>query len=217
MSDPELVLAVDASVRGAAMVVLADRDGKVVVQRSPLADLSGLMTAIRDLRDRPGARIGAVLVTRGPGSYIGVRSGLAAALGFAQARGLPVAVVGTLEVVAARVDPRPGELLVLASAGRGGVYGQRFELSSPLQWRPLGSSLVLRARVDWPSEWSEAGLLFDPDRVGSRGRPAAEQLTATRSRATALGLLAGVGAGAGSGYDGMTADYGTRLGEHSWS
>jgi tRNA threonylcarbamoyl adenosine modification protein YeaZ len=215
MSDSHLVLAVDASVRGAGMVVLADRAGAVVAQRSSLADLAGLMTAIRDLRDPPGATIGAVLVARGPGSYIGVRSGLAAGLGFAQARGLPVALVGTMEVVAARVEPRPGQLLVLASAGRGGVYGQRFELSSPLPWRPLGASLVLGAGVEWPSEWAAASWLFDPDEVGAHGRSGAEQLRATRSRAEALGLLAGVGADVGSGYDGVTADYGTRLGEHS--
>lgn len=218
MADTELVLAVDSSVRADGLVVLADATGRVVASRSRLADISGLLGAIRELLDPPGARIGKVLVARGPGSYIGVRTGLAAALGVAQGRRLPVSVVGTLEVVAARIDPKPGHLLVLAAAGRGGVYGQRFEPKSAQgRWSPLAPSVVLGARAEWPSDWTESTLLLDPDGVAGPERTWLEPIQAVRSRAEALGLLTGLGTGAGSGYDHVTADYGTRLGEPSWS
>lgn len=216
MADTELVLAVDSSTRGDGLVVLADSIGKVVSSRSGLVDITGLLGGIRELLDPPGARIGKVLVARGPGSYIGVRTGLAAALGVAQGRRLPVSVVGTLEVVAARIDPKPGQLLVLAAAGRGGVYGQRFgPKSAQGHWSPLAPTVVLGARADWPSDWTESTLLLDPDGVAGPDGTWLEPIQAVRSRAESLGLLARLGAG--SGYDHVTADYGTRLGEPTWS
>jgi tRNA threonylcarbamoyl adenosine modification protein YeaZ len=216
LADTELVLAVDSSVRADGLVVLADSSGRVVASRPKLADVTGLLGAIRELLDQPEARIAKVLVARGPGSYIGVRTGLAAALGVAQGRGLPVSVVGTLEVVAARIDPEPGQLLVLAAAGRGGVYGQRFGLMSPGgPWRPLAASVVLGARAEWPSDWTESTLLLDLDGVAGPDRTSLPPIPVVRSRAEALGLL--TGQGAGSGYDHVTADYGTRLGEPTWS
>ena len=47
----------------------------------------------------------AVVVVTGPGTYTGVRAGMAAALGVAHARNLPLHGVGSLEVVA---EWRPG-------------------------------------------------------------------------------------------------------------
>ena len=47
-----------------------------------------------------GAVDTAVVVVTGPGTYTGVRAGMAAALGVAHARGLPLHGVGSLEVVA---------------------------------------------------------------------------------------------------------------------
>jgi tRNA threonylcarbamoyl adenosine modification protein YeaZ len=218
MGDAELVLAVDSSVRADGLVVLADPTGRVVASRSGLADVTGLLGAIRAILDLPGARIGRVLVARGPGSYIGVRTGLAAALGVAQGRQLPVLVVGTMEVVAARTNPEPGHLLVLAAAGRGGVYGQQFE-PLPVQghWRRVAPTVVVGARADWPSAWSESTLLLDPDRVAGPERTWLEPIQVVRSRVEALGLLTQRGTDARSGYDHVTADYGTRLGEPSWS
>jgi len=81
------------------------------------------------LRDA-GADIGAVtalVVVRGPGSFTGVRSGIAAAQGLARASGVPLVGIDALNLAALAVEPAPGELIAAFAAGRGGrVYGALF-------------------------------------------------------------------------------------------
>lgn len=68
----------------------------------------------------------AVAATVGPGSFTGVRIGLAAARGIALAGGLATVPVTTLEAVAAAVGPGEGPLLVVLDAKRRDLYGQWF-------------------------------------------------------------------------------------------
>jgi tRNA threonylcarbamoyladenosine biosynthesis protein TsaB len=71
-----------------------------------------------------------IAVTVGPGTFTGVRIGLAAARGFGLAASLPVAGFTTLEVLAGGADRtrRPGAGVIAAmDARRGQIYRQTFD------------------------------------------------------------------------------------------
>jgi len=76
------------------------------------------------------ADIGAVVVGRGPGSFTGVRIGVATAKGMAHGRGVPLFGVGTPDAVAARLRGHDGLVGVVGDAMRSEVY--------PVLFRVLG-------------------------------------------------------------------------------
>lgn len=136
-------LAIDTST-GLAGAALA-RKGRVLAEMTWRAEFSHtvqLMPAIQDLLRKAGikaAELEAIGVAIGPGSFSGLRVGLAAAKGLAMSLGLPVAGVGTLLLEAypflgARLPVRP-----MLHAGRGdiatAVYSMRgnelVELTAP--------------------------------------------------------------------------------------
>jgi tRNA threonylcarbamoyladenosine biosynthesis protein TsaB len=63
-------------------------------------------------------------VTVGPGSFTGLRVGIAFAKGLASALDIPAVGIGTLEALAADL---PGLVFVAVDARRGQLYGQAFE------------------------------------------------------------------------------------------
>ncbi|MBI5014611.1 MAG: tRNA (adenosine(37)-N6)-threonylcarbamoyltransferase complex dimerization subunit type 1 TsaB [Deltaproteobacteria bacterium] len=67
--------------------------------------------------------LNAVAVTAGPGSFTGLRIGVAAAKGIAYGLGLPLAGVSTLEALAAGAMPFPGVVAPILDARKGQVYG----------------------------------------------------------------------------------------------
>jgi tRNA threonylcarbamoyladenosine biosynthesis protein TsaB len=67
-----------------------------------------------------------IAVTVGPGSFTGVRVGLATARGIALAAGKPAIGVTTMEVLAAAVPPQLLPILVAIDTKRGDLYVQQF-------------------------------------------------------------------------------------------
>jgi len=163
------VLCIDTSSRRRVVALLATRGG--VVETSDVRlDVSvgiGLPLALDGLID---ADVEAIVVVLGPGSYTGLRAGMAAALGIAHARALPLHGVATLDAVAAGWAAGNEQSGVVAvDAGRGAVYAAD---CSPVKgrWEPgpprrmaLTALLLVRGPVASTDDLPVPGLVrVDP-------------------------------------------------------
>lgn len=104
--------------------VIASRD-----EAAPRAAMSRLLPSLREMLEVSGvsiSEIGAVVVGRGPGSFTGVRIGVATAKGLARGLGVPLYGVGTQDAVARRLEGHAGLVGVLGDAMRGEVYPALF-------------------------------------------------------------------------------------------
>ena len=164
-----------------------------------------------------------VIVGRGPGSFTGVRIGVATAKGLAHGLGAPLFGVGTLDAIAWNNADSDGLLGVVGDAMRGEVYPALFECEGG-RARRLAADRVGK-QADVAREWAELdrpmllagnGLRKYRDAfaeaLGARATFAAEE----RWSPTAAGLLAAyleaVAAGAlGDGDPGAVLPIYTRL------
>lgn len=134
MADPMILLAIDTAGAdcAAGLYDMAGRKMLAEVSEEIGKGHAEKLMAIIDLAlERAGrdmADIGRVAVTIGPGSFTGIRVGVAAARGFGLALSCPVVGVSTLEVLAAASARNEGESNILAAmdAKRGEVYAQVF-------------------------------------------------------------------------------------------
>lgn len=92
-----------------------------VVGRGHAERLVPMIAALPD-----GGRADRVLVDCGPGSFTGVRVGLAAAIGLGIGWGVPVRGYSSLALIAASA-PGNGPLAVVLEGGHGEVFVQRFD------------------------------------------------------------------------------------------
>ena len=141
------ILAIDAAGASFAVALLVDD----VVVREVVSDTTRdhsrkLLPAIGDVMGSMAVHLDAVAVIRGPGSYAGVRVGLAAAAGFAMARALPIIGIGTLEAVGAAAGP--GTWVATHPAGRGTVAAQLYR--DGVAAGPLHTAAE-RGVFDWPT------------------------------------------------------------------
>lgn len=87
--------------------------------------------------------IAVVGVTRGPGSFTGIRSGLATAHGLTMALEADVVAYDSLLVQAGRVRDRDGTVWAAQPGRRGQVYAQRFTVSAERAPTAVGDVVVL--------------------------------------------------------------------------
>lgn len=208
-----LVLAVDGSCRDQPVILLVEGDGGVRWQGTAGDSRIGLVTAVQEAMVGYRREIAGVVAVRGPGSYMGVRSGLAAGLGAAQSLGCPISLVASLEVVASQADPATEPVLAIADAGRGGTYGQSLEpAGGGRRWRPSGPAQLLGREQSWPDSWAEAGGVVGVPGAGRELSTGAVRLELVRDRAQALAWIVAAGPGPIRGYDRVSADYAEPLG-----
>jgi len=128
------VLALDTALSGCSVALAAS--GRITAcrrnaePRGQAENLLGMLEAtLREAAFRY-ADLDLIAVTIGPGSFSGLRIGLATARGLALASGRPLRGIGTLEALAGAVPTveRAGRSVVAAiEAGRGEIYLQSFD------------------------------------------------------------------------------------------
>jgi tRNA threonylcarbamoyladenosine biosynthesis protein TsaB len=125
------ILAVDTSTLAGSLAVLEnDRLEGVVATRSEETYSSRLFRHLQWLLD--DLKLGLehfdlFAVAAGPGSFTGLRVGLAAVKGWAEACGKPVAAVSALEAVAAKARAGERLLVPVIDARRGQLYAGLYE------------------------------------------------------------------------------------------
>lgn len=103
---PVLTLAIDCSARFCAVAVYDAGEGRILASASPdigrghAEQLPAVMEAVLADAGVDLSRVGRIGVTIGPGSFAGIRVGVAFARGLALALGVPVVGVGSLEAMA---------------------------------------------------------------------------------------------------------------------
>jgi tRNA threonylcarbamoyladenosine biosynthesis protein TsaB len=174
----DLILGLDTATDWLSLALYDPADGTVRrgSERLGRAMAGRLMPDLAAFLERHGARqedLRAIGVGVGPGSYTGIRIGIAAAIGIGRALGVPVAGSGTLEAIAfgalregetgwALVDARRGRVHALLAARRAhgldapaaatlagaaptGIDGSRAEHGA--QTRSLMPLIILRAAL----------------------------------------------------------------------
>ena len=135
ISTAPLLLALDTA--SPTVSVALARGAELLGERSMAMERSSvqLLGLIREVLAAAGARpadLGGVVALRGPGSFTGVRIGLATVLGLHQALDVPATALDTLRVLAAAA-PHPGQAVIaVVDALRGDWSAQAFAAGRPL-------------------------------------------------------------------------------------
>ena len=154
-----MILAIDTATD---WIGLALHDGATVLAefgwRSRRTQTVELAPALAQLWSRTGVAPGdlsAIAVAIGPGSYTGLRVGLALAKGLALAHSLPLVGVPTLDIVAAAVCRLESDLVAIAQAGRTRVWAGQDQWVAKRGWERVGEPMLtnweeLTARLQLP-------------------------------------------------------------------
>jgi tRNA threonylcarbamoyladenosine biosynthesis protein TsaB len=121
-----LFLHIDTAVAGASLCLSEGMDVIATDENPDARDTAAwLQAAIRDLFAREGRRLqelAAISVSAGPGSYTGLRVGMASAKGLCYALNVPLLAIPTLKMMAVAALPADGLLCPLIDARRMEVF-----------------------------------------------------------------------------------------------
>jgi len=145
-----LILAVDTSGKqGSVALARGDAANFEPIESVPVAGgtfSAQLIPAIASLLARHGIakeKLEGIAAASGPGSFTGLRVGLAAVKGLGETLRIPIASVSILEACAhvQKGSARQGQILVVLDASRGDLFLGKFQLTEN-RLQPLGESLV---------------------------------------------------------------------------
>jgi len=132
MTPPNPLLLID-TVGDAPGAVLTRGERVVAKAEFPLRSASAVLAGeLRRMLASTGIALrdlGGIGVVSGPGSFTGVRTGLAMAKGLCEVVGVPLAGVSRLEVLADAADLREG--FAVLDAGRGSLYVREHRRTEP--------------------------------------------------------------------------------------
>lgn len=149
---------------GAARRLLAEKTE--MIGRGHAEKLMATIDAALDAAGLPLSAVGRIAVTVGPGSFTGIRVGVAAARGLALSLGVDSVGISTLETLANMADETTGPVLAAMNAKRDEVYLQRFSAKRVPEGEPEMVSLDRFREIAASGEWRIVGsagtLLADP-------------------------------------------------------
>lgn len=142
-----MILAIDTATD---WIGLALHDGSSVLAefgwRSRRTQTIELAPAVAQLWTRAGVTsddLSAIAVAVGPGSYTGLRVGLALAKGIALGQKLPLIGVPTLDIVAAAVPVvADTDLIAVAQAGRTRLWAGQYSRHAKRGWEAIGDPMI---------------------------------------------------------------------------
>ena len=146
-----LILAIETATGcgGVSLTTGTGRDGKVLAEYTLQPEtthsrrLLGLVEAMMVATDIAWPDLDAVAVSQGPGSFTGLRIGMAAAKGIAQAAGVPLLGVPTLDGLAAQVIAPDLPVCCLLDARKQQVYAAFYRYDGEFNPCRSGEVLVL--------------------------------------------------------------------------
>ncbi len=140
----------------ACSVALVD-DGRVVAQRHAIVGRGHAEQLVPMIAELPGnGRAGTILVDCGPGSFTGVRVGVAAARALGFAWGAPVAGFSSLALLAAAAldgPDAPDTVAVAIAGGHGELFVQRFARAPLRALGPLAALAPAAAALTIGEAW----------------------------------------------------------------
>lgn len=134
-----LLIGIDCATSHLALALVDPAEGTVAAASEDVgrAHAAMLLEALEALMRRGGAdrhEVALIGVGIGPGSYTGVRVGVATAAGLARALGVPARGVSSLVAVPAGLALPGTEVVSVSDARRGNVYAQRLRRLRAEPW-----------------------------------------------------------------------------------
>ncbi len=140
MENSEFYLGIETSGRCGSIAIHRPGQEKapIILQRQGRKHAQTLVLEVRNLLKQlqiTPQQITGVGVSRGPGSFTGLRIGIAFAKTFGYVTGAPVLGIDTFEAIALSCPPEINETYVISNAQRGDLFVGKYTRVSAQQWQ----------------------------------------------------------------------------------